>query len=303
MKLAALFDENHILIHMESATFAEAVADLVESVRPLLGRLNPEKVRERLLEVEAEMAVAPGNGVRIPHARLGGLERLVLALGTSEQGIPAPPGIEGEDRIHLIFLILTPKTESAVMLQTMASIARLVSVEEHRKALVSTKSPARALRIFEESGIEVKKVIVAGDLMSPVTHVVAPDMTLRQVVAALVACGEEGLPVVDEGGDLLGDISTRAVIQIGLPKYMDLITNPAVLSDFQPFESFYRREDALTAREAMNRDVPRLPPETPVEIVAHEMLTKKCERAYVVRDKSLVGVVYRKDIVRKVLYL
>ena len=303
MKLAALLDENHILIHMESGTFAEALAALVDSVGPLLGRLNPEKVCQRLLEVEAEMTVAPGNGVRIPHARLGGVERLVLALGTSEQGIPPPPGIEGEDRIHLIFLILTPKTESAVMLQTMASIARLVSVEEHRKALVSTKSPARALRILEESGIEVKKVIVAGDLMNPVAHVVAPNMTLRQVVAALVGCGEEGLPVVDEGGELLGDISTRTLIQIGLPKYMDLITNPAVLSDFQPFESFYRREDTLTAGEVVDRQAPHLPPETPVEIVAHEMMTKGCERAYVVRDRSLIGVVHRKDIVRKVLYL
>ncbi|MFW6286932.1 MAG: CBS domain-containing protein, partial [Candidatus Sumerlaeota bacterium] len=43
--------------------------------------------------------------------------------------------------------------------------------------------------------------------------------------------------------------------------------------------------------------------DTPVEILAHEMLTNQCERAYVTNEKKLVGVVYRKDIVRKVLNL
>jgi CBS domain-containing protein len=43
--------------------------------------------------------------------------------------------------------------------------------------------------------------------------------------------------------------------------------------------------------------------ETPVEIVAHEMITKHSQRAYVVKDDKLLGIIYRKDIVRKVLYL
>ena len=53
----------------------------------------------------------------------------------------------------------------------------------------------------------------------------------------------------------------------------------------------------------MNQNALRLAPYTPAEIVAHEMLTQRSERAYVVQDKKLVGVVYRKDIVRKVLNL
>ena len=53
----------------------------------------------------------------------------------------------------------------------------------------------------------------------------------------------------------------------------------------------------------MKEEILRLAPETPVEIVAHEMVTQKCERAYIVEEKKLIGVVYRKDIVRKVLNL
>ena len=128
-------------------------------------------------------------------------------------------------------------------------------------------------------------------------------MTLRQVVQVMVNCREEGLPVVNSDGEFLGDLSTRMVIEVGLPKYMNLISNPNILTEFEPFEAFYKKEDTLKASDIMNQNVLRVPPETPVEIVAHEMLSKRCERAYVVDDKNLLGIVYRKDIVRKVLNL
>jgi nitrogen PTS system EIIA component len=302
MKLAALFDESNIRIHMKASTYEEAVGELIQAVASHLGALNPDRVLERVISVEDGLLVSPAHGVRIPHARLAGLNRLVLALGTSSEGIPSPQ--EGDDKkVHLIFLILTPKTQSTVMLQTLSSVARLVSVEENRRALVSTTTSSRLQRILEESGIQVKKAIVASDLMNPPTFVVDPEMTLREVTVTLASCAEEGVPVVSESGELLGDISTRQVIEVGLPKYMNLISDPKVLSEFEPFEAFYRKEDTLEAREVMKDEILRLAPETPVEIVAHEMVTQKCERAYIVEEKKLIGVVYRKDIVRKVLNL
>ncbi len=301
MKLAALIDEKNILIHMSAETYEEAVAALVESLGSKLEKLKPEVIIERLMSIEDSLPVAPGHGIRFPHTRLGGLNRLLIAVGTSREGIPTDS--EGEERVHLIFLILTPKIQSTVMLQTMSSIARLVDVEENRKALVSTTAPTRLLRILEETGIQVKKAIVAADLMNPADHTVGPDTTLNEVSKILAKSREEGIPVVGENDELMGDISTRMVIEIGLPKYMNLITDPQVLSEFEPFEAFYKKEDILTAKEFMTPNTLRLAPETPIEIVAHEMLTKQCERAYIVEDKKLIGVVYRKDIVRKVLNL
>ncbi|MBN1867574.1 PTS sugar transporter subunit IIA [Candidatus Sumerlaeota bacterium] len=301
MKLAALIEEKNVLIHMEWRTLAEAVRALVESLGPSLGRLSPDVVCEQLMAVEENLAVTPGHGVRMPHARLKGIDRLLMAVGTSKEGILV--GTETDERVSLIFLILTPKTESATMLQTMASIARFVHGEENRKALVSTTAAARALRILEESGIEVKKALVAGDLMSAPTASIPPDMTLRQAVGLLAQSREEGLAVVDDEGQILGEISAGELMELGLPKYMNLVTNSKVLTEFQPFEAFYRREDSMTASELMNRDLLILPPETPVEILAHELLTKNRHRAYIAREQHLLGVVHRRDIVRKVLFL
>lgn len=301
MKLAALFEESHMLIHAEARDFAQAVEQLVQSVAEHLGPNDPGELAREMVEAELALPLPPGHGVRIPHRRLPGVGRLVLALATSEEGWCVSE--ESDERVHLVFLILTPRNQSTVMLQAMSSIARFVQKEANRQALVSTRSPGRALRIMEESGIEVKKAILASDLMNAPAPSVSPEASLRQVVEGLVRCGEEGLAVVDDEDRLVGDISTRLVIEVGLPRYMNLMSNPSMLSEFEPFEAFYHREDSMRAEEIMNRDFVRLEPDTPVEIVAHEMITKQCERAYVVAEEALVGVVYRKDIVRKVLYL
>jgi len=301
MKLATLFREENILIHLESPSLEEAVRELLRSLAPYLGQLDQEKLCGNLVQTEADLPIALGHSVRMPHARIAGIDRLLLALATSQEGFLVAPG--RDERVQLVFLILAPKTQSAELLQTMASLARFVHNVEDRRALASTTTSARALRILEESGIDIRKAIVAADLMSTPSYTAQADMTLRRAAGTLVVSREDGLPVVNGAGELLGEISARMLIEIGLPKYMNLITDPKILTDFQPFEAFYRREDSSTVEEIMNRDVLRVAPETPVEIVAHEMLTKHSQRAYVVKEQKLLGVVCRKDIVRKVLCL
>lgn len=301
VKLAGLISEDNIRTHMTSSSYRAALMELVGTFAEDMGTMSPEAICERLLQIEEGMATKLDHGVRIPHARLSGIHNVYLAIGTSRDGIPDDN--QDEEKVHLIFILITPKTQSTLMLQTMASIARLIQNEGNRRALLATRSAQRVVRILEDSGIEVKKAIIGADLMKKPEYVLHPEMTLRLVVRDLVKSDEEGLPVIDDSGELLGDISTRMVIEVGLPKYMNLISNSKVLSEFEPFEAFYRKEDTLKAQDIMNPNVLRLAPETPVEIVAHEMLTHTCERAYIVEEKILKGVVYRKNIVRKVLDL
>ena len=172
MKLAALFREENILIHMGSASIEEAIRELLGSLGDELGQLDQEKVLQRLMQIEMGLPVAPGHGVRMPHARIAGVDRLLLALGTSQAGFQVAP--DRDEKVSLVFLILAPKTQSTELLQTMASIARLMHSVEDRRALVNTTTAARALRILEESGIEIRKAIAASDLMNIPEYTVLP---------------------------------------------------------------------------------------------------------------------------------
>jgi len=197
VKLATLFKEHTILINMDPCPLEGAISALVDTVEDGLGGLDKGEVCKALLETESALPMPPGHGIRIPHARLAGLENILMALATSREGFLAGP--EDEERVHLVFLILAPKAATSTILQAMASIARLTHSAESRKALVSTTSPVRLLRILEETGIDVRKAVVAADLMNPIDYAAAPGMTLREGVDKLAASHEEGVPVLDGG--------------------------------------------------------------------------------------------------------
>jgi mannitol/fructose-specific phosphotransferase system IIA component (Ntr-type) len=63
-----------------------------------------------------------GQGLAIPHARIEGLKRPVLALGVYPDGVDfdAPDG----QPARLVFLFLTPKQDNETQLEVLASIGR-----------------------------------------------------------------------------------------------------------------------------------------------------------------------------------
>ena len=130
-------------------------ADLFDFLTREVVRGNPSLDRETLLstllERESGNSTAFGDGVAIPHARIKGLEKPVLAFGRSAAGIEYPGGESGP--VRLVFLLLSPPDGNS-HLETLANIARACGKPETRDRLLTAKGRsglARALR--EELGV------------------------------------------------------------------------------------------------------------------------------------------------------
>ncbi|MCH8859294.1 MAG: CBS domain-containing protein, partial [Proteobacteria bacterium] len=220
--------------------------------------------------------------------------------GSSAKGIPL---LGGSGNIHSIFIILTPLTKNTLMLQTLAAVARLLSSAKTRQALGNVRTPSRVIKIIEESGVDVKKTLCANDIMNPVEISVRPSTALTDAMELLLEAPDEGLPVLGQSGELLGELAGKDIIALGLPKYMDLMDNTSVLGNVEPFEQFFQKERFLKVKDVLSKDTMTVELDTPVVQIAHQMLTDKKRRAYVVREGKLEGIIYRKDIVTKVLML
>jgi mannitol/fructose-specific phosphotransferase system IIA component (Ntr-type) len=72
------------------------------------------------------MSTYLGRGLAVPHARLDGLERPVLAFGRSVAGIPLP---DSDERAEIIFLLLTPSRMARIQPRLLADIAGLLDSE------------------------------------------------------------------------------------------------------------------------------------------------------------------------------
>lgn len=107
----------------------EVVAELAKAAAEVAG-LDAGEVVDGVMIREEIMATGIGNGLAVPHARLRGLERPVVAVGLSAAGIDfdAPDGRPA----RLIFLLLTPVHDDGAHLELLADIATVFKGEEIR---------------------------------------------------------------------------------------------------------------------------------------------------------------------------
>lgn len=299
MKLASLLSEERILVNLEARTLEEVVDELLETVADAVEPKSRDGIRKRLLAPGKDPPAVEG-GACILHLREASMRSFVVALAVLDEPIPHPQA--PDLRMHMIFLLLGRPDRNTLMLQSMAAIARLL---RSRSFVAATRGGARSAgRIFhliEETGIDVKRTITASDVMDPVGAAARLDQSLASAIETLSHAPDEGIPVLDERGRLAGELTSKEILQLGMPRYMDLLSNPEMLEAFEPFENFFLGESATLVREICRRDFLTVPPDAPIVSVAHMMITKNRRRVYVVEDDRPTGIVYRRNIVTRVM--
>ena len=111
------------------------------------------EVYELLREREQLGSTGIGSGVAIPHCKLKGLDRVVLVVGTSREGVDF--GAVDEELVRLFFLVLSPAKDPAAHLQSLAAISKWVKADRHVQ------------RILEQEDAEAIHELLAEDSHTP----------------------------------------------------------------------------------------------------------------------------------------
>jgi mannitol/fructose-specific phosphotransferase system IIA component (Ntr-type) len=90
-------------------------------------------VAELALERERELPTDLGVGVAIPHARCAGLTRPLVMFGRSSEGVVFDH--QSAERVHLIFLLVTPAEQPSVQVELLSEVARLAGNLDKRQRL------------------------------------------------------------------------------------------------------------------------------------------------------------------------
>jgi Kef-type K+ transport system membrane component KefB len=122
-----------VLPALDAATREQVIHALSLAAAPAARSVHAGEVARAVLEREATMGTAVGDGAALPHARLRGLARPVLAFGRAAPGVEwdAPDGAP----VDLVFLLLTPDPDQGAQLQLLASIGHALGDASFRAAL------------------------------------------------------------------------------------------------------------------------------------------------------------------------
>jgi len=143
-KLEELLHARLFIPEMEAATREEAIRELARPAAEAAG-LDAEMVAQAVLAREQIMGTSLGQEIAVPHARLEEVDKPVLVVGHSRQGIDfdSPDG----KPTRLIFLLLTPQQDMSAQIQIMGQIARLFK-EEQARAVIYENDSVELVRAF-----------------------------------------------------------------------------------------------------------------------------------------------------------
>src|SRR3954454_24807013 len=150
--LSEFLDPKLVVLELREQTAAEAILEIVERLRDNGLVHDFYRLADAGMEREGRASTNTGEGVAFPHARTDLVDRLVLGIGRSKNGIPF--GYSSE-LVHLIFLVGVPQRMVTTYLVCVGALARVVKDKSRREVLLTTESAEEFVELVREASMEL----------------------------------------------------------------------------------------------------------------------------------------------------
>jgi PTS system nitrogen regulatory IIA component len=148
MKIADILSEDVVL----PALAGRSKEDVIQELAGIVARSHPEIDRTRLVQALEERerlnSTALGEGVAIPHGKLGGVRQVLAAFGRSPGGVDFSS--LDDKPTHLFFLLVAPEDSAGAHLKALARISRLLKSSDFRSRLMRAADAHELFEIIRE---------------------------------------------------------------------------------------------------------------------------------------------------------
>ena len=141
-----------------------------------------------------------------------------------------------------------------------------------------------------------------GEIMSAPVLSVTPSTTLREAVRLLSEHHISGLPVVDDGGQLIGELTEQDLMvrESGFDAGPYIMFLDSIIYLRNPLQWDRQVHQVLgnTVRDLMHSETHKCLPSLPIPHAASQLHDQGTQRLIVVNGECPVGIITRGDVVR-----
>jgi nitrogen PTS system EIIA component len=148
MKIAEFLSPKAVVAELNAQSKGDVLIELSQTLIRAHPELSPERVVEVLQEREKLGSTGIGEGVAIPHGKLGGLPQLMASFGVSRGGVDFE-AIDGKPT-HLFFALVAPENSAGIHLKALARISRLFKNPRFRQSILEAPSGEDIYRLISE---------------------------------------------------------------------------------------------------------------------------------------------------------
>lgn len=114
-----------------------------------------DELFQKLWEREQLGSTGIGSGIAIPHCKLPGLTRGIVAVGLVGSG-PAGGGVDfgaaDGKPVRVLFLVVSPSGSPAEHLQILAALSRWARAGQHAEKILALRDPAAVYDLLQDQG-------------------------------------------------------------------------------------------------------------------------------------------------------
>jgi len=148
-------------------------------------------------------------------------------------------------------------------------------------------------------------MITAKDIMTREVITISPDTEIAQVAKLLLTKRINGIPVVNDTGELLGILCQSDLIiqqkNIPIPSLFTLLDGYIPLTSSKKLDREVDKIMATKAADAMTANPVTVHPDTGIEEIAALMVEKNYHTLPVVDAGKLVGIVGKEDVLKTLI--
>ena len=143
------FLKRECIIEELKATTKEAALTELASILTRTGSTDDRDAMVKVLMARERLgSTGIGDGIAIPHGKIGGIADLMIGIGRSSKGVDFN-ALDGKP-VHLFFLLMAPENSSGQHLKVLARISRLLKDNVLRNNLMEAGSPDELFNLLVE---------------------------------------------------------------------------------------------------------------------------------------------------------
>lgn len=295
-----VFRPETIVCNLPVRTRDEALSALLHLLEKETPGRDPQAMRDALIAREALAPTVIYPGIAVPHLRLEGLSRLLLAVGTSVPGIPFNG--DAQHPVHAIFLVLTPKSMPDAYLQFLAGLSKKTMALKDVRLIAGCTSPDELCAMLTSGEDDFPPFVSAMHMMDPNPATLLESDRLGTAIDLFCERRLYDIPVVDEQGDVRGVVSLEDLLGLSLPEHLLWMHDLTPIIQFEPFADLLRKERAMNLADFMREEYVKVSPDVPAIQLAKMFLMEKTRQILVMEGRRLAGVVNLHGFISKLFW-
>ncbi len=288
----------NIVCDMTCSDNAEMIDQLADVLCRNTAGLDKSTVVDAIMAREKLIPTVIAPGLAVPHARLENVDKLLVALGASKTGVD----FQSDEPVKVAIMILTPKDDPGLHLQVLAALAKDFQEPGIVDELAAKDSPDAIMNYFDNAQVQILDYLHAKDVMDPIRITLNESDTLSKVIETFAHEGIESIPVIDNEGDLRGNVSRMDVLKFSLPEHILWMDDLTPIYRFQPFAEMLRDDQETKLADFMNEKTVTVDAEIPAIQVAKMFIVDNLPEIIVTRKGKLAGVIRLKSFITKLFW-